>query len=311
MKKAVLAVLFVTATLFASIASGQCPLILKQTYQIITSQVNPCQRQVSFDYIGQSNGLSSINVTVRVNNAIVVNDCIDASHAKDIQKNYISGVFTACDMAAIGVTVTPYNTGNCSNTPCSAPISSIGGAPLPVKFSAFSAIRIKDMVTLNWETATEINNAGFAIERNDNGNWQQVGFVASLAPMGNSSDKLSYEYSEVNYNKAMTQYRLKQVDIDGKAEYSDIKIVRGTSQDARTVLFPNPSSNGTVNLVFTDAAIRDIVISDMAGRSIRQWNGLNSNSLQVSGLNTGMFSVRIMNRETGTMSTEKFIVTAR
>ncbi|MFZ9386717.1 MAG: T9SS type A sorting domain-containing protein [Chitinophagaceae bacterium] len=311
MKKAVLAVLFVAATLSASISSAQCPIIVKTSFLIKTDLNNPCQRQVSFDFIGQSNGLSSINLTVRVGNSVALNVCIDASHAMNVQKNFTSAVFNACDLATIGVSITPYTTGNCGGSQCSATLSSTGGAPLPVKFSAFSASRIKDQVNLKWETATEINNAGFAIERNDNGNWQQVGFVASKAPMGNSSDKLSYEFNDMNYNKTMTQYRLKQVDIDGKAEYSDIKIIRGTSQDARTVLFPNPSSNGTVNLVFDGSAIRDIAVIDMAGQIVKQYRGLNSNSLQVTGLNTGMFSVRIMNRETGTISTEKFIVTAR
>lgn len=311
MKKAVLAVLFVAATLFTSIASGQCPIIVKSSFLIKTDQSNPCLRQVSFDFIGQSNGLASISLTVRVSNSTVINVCIDASHAKDVQKNYTTVFFTACDMATIGVSITPYTSGSCGGTPCSSTLSSTGGAPLPVLFSAFSATRYKEMVNLKWETATEINNSGFAIERNNNGNWQQVGFVATQAPGGNSSDKLNYEFSEINYSKSMSQYRLKQIDFDGKANYSDIKLVRGTDQDAKTTLFPNPSINGTVNLVFDGSAIRDIAVIDMAGQIVKQYRGLNSNSLQVTGLNTGMFSVRILNRENGTQQTEKFIVAAK
>lgn len=311
MKTYALAVLIATSTLFTSSLKAQCPIIVRTSFHIITDQNNPCLRSITFDFIGQSNGLSSINLTVTVSGITVINTCIDASHAKDEQKNYTSAQFTACDFATIGVSITPYTSGNCGGTPCSETLSSIGGAPLPVLFSQFSVSRNKEFVTLKWETATEINNAGFAIERNMNGSWQQTGFVISRAYNGNSTDQLQYEFSEINNNMGITQYRLKQVDLNGVVKYSDTRVIRGTEQDAKTSVFPNPSVNGSVSLVFADASARDILITDMAGRTINQWNGFNSNSLQVKGLSTGMFSIRILHRATGAQSIEKIIVAAR
>lgn len=315
MKRILHVVLFSSSILFTSQLSAQCTEIVRPTFRIITNESNVCERTISFDFIPQSNGQKSINLTVKVDGITVINDCYSFSHLKDIQTNYTSAPFSACNMAGIEVAISTFNSGSCGNvvsgSACGPTWYSSGGAPLPVLFSAFSVTRNKDLVTLKWETANEISNTGFAIERNTNGNWQQVGFIATLAMNGNSSDKLNYEFSEINTAKGMTQYRLKQVDIDGAGKYSDIRMIRGTEQDAKTSFFPNPSVNGHVNVVFADAATRDIAITDMAGRTVKQWNAFNSNSLQVTGLNTGMFSIRIINRATGTQTTEKIIVAAR
>ncbi len=315
MKRILFAVLFATALLFSSQSSAQCTEIVRSTFHIITNELNVCQRSVTFDFIPRSNGNKSINLTVKVGGVTVLDDCFNFDHLKDIQTNYTSAQFAACNMAAIEVAISTFNSGSCNNVVsggiCGPTWYSTGGAPLPVLFSAFSVSRNKELVTLKWETATESSNSGFAIEHNAGGSWQQAGFVASQALNGNSSDKLNYEFSEINTNKGMTQYRLKQVDIDGAAKYSEIKAIRGTEQDAKITIFPNPSLDGNVNVVFTDATTRDISITDMAGRVIKQWNGFNSNSLQVTGLTTGMFSLRISNRITGTQTSEKIIVAAR
>ena len=315
MKRILFAVFFATALLFSRQSTAQCTEIVRSTFHIITDQSNVCLRTVTFDFIPQSNGEKSINLTVKVSGVTVINDCFSFDHLKDIQTNYTSAQFSACNMAAIEVAISTYNSGSCNSIVsggiCTPTWYSSGGAPLPVLFSAFSVARNKELVTLKWETANESNNTGFAIERNSNGNWQQVGFVATKAMNGNSNDKLNYEFSEININKGMTQYRLKQVDIDGAGKYTDIRMIRGTEQDAKTTIFPNPSVNGNVNVVFADASARDIAITDMAGRTVKQWNGFNSNSLQVTGLHTGMFSICIINRATGTQTTEKIIVAAR
>src|SRR4029077_11992471 len=62
-------------------------------------------------------------------------------------------------------------------------------APLPVSFVSFTATRVNNSnVMLRWETATEINNSGFAILRNNgNDNWQVVTFIPSQAVSGNSN----------------------------------------------------------------------------------------------------------------------------
>src|SRR5258706_1153035 len=69
---------------------------------------------------------------------------------------------------------------------------------LPVKFKSFTASRKNSTVLLKWETASEQNSNGFAVERNNNGTWQQVAFVSSQAINGTSNSVLSYKYDDAN-----------------------------------------------------------------------------------------------------------------
>jgi hypothetical protein len=183
---------------------------------------------------------------------------------------------------------------------------------LPVSFKSFTATRNQTNVLLKWETATELNSNGFAIERNIRGTWEQVAFVSSLATGGNSSEALAYLYVDLNNVKGITQYRIRQVDFDNKSKYSDIRAVRGEGQAGNTIVFPNPSFDGRVSIVFDDASlIRNASLSDMSGRILKQWKGITNNNIQIDNLTPGMYSLKIVVPETGEQSVQKIIVSKR
>ncbi|MBK5269478.1 MAG: T9SS type A sorting domain-containing protein, partial [Bacteroidia bacterium] len=185
-------------------------------------------------------------------------------------------------------------------------------ATLPVTFKSFTATRNHSNVLLKWETALEQNNSGFYIERNISGTWEQVAFVPSLAAGGNSSSDLSYQYTDLNNVKGITQYRLRQVDFDTKSKYSDVRAVRGDGQAGKTVVYPNPSYTGKVSVVFEDATVtRNVFLSDMSGRMINRWKAVTANNIQIDNLTPGMYSLRIVVPETGEQSVEKIIVSNR
>lgn len=195
-----------------------------------------------------------------------------------------------------------------------SPISCPAGGALPVSLKAFNARRNKSTVQLTWETVTESMNKGFQVERRTgNKSWEIIAFVDSKAEGGNSNALLAYSYIDGNTYSGITQYRLRQVDMDGKATYSEIRSVRGEQQSGRTILYPNPSSDGAVNVVFEEegASRRDIFVSDMSGRILKQWKGYTNNSLLVDNLGSGMYTIRIVNKETGEQVAEKLIVNRR
>ncbi len=183
---------------------------------------------------------------------------------------------------------------------------------LPVSFKSFTAARNRTNVLLKWETYFEQNNSGFAVERNIRGTWEQVAFVPTQAPDGNSLDPLTYLFNDLNHIRGITQYRIKQVDQDGKFRYSVIRAVRGEGQIGKTIIFPNPSRDGNVTVVFEDASVsRDVSVIDMSGRIIKQWKGVTNNNLQIDNLVPGVFSVRISIPETGEQVVEKIVVSKR
>ncbi len=191
--------------------------------------------------------------------------------------------------------------------------NSVGCAPLPVDFKSFTAARNRSTVLLKWETMTEQNNSGFAIERNTGNNvWQEIAFVPSQASGGNSSDLLAYQYIDANNSKGVTQYRIRQVDIDNRSKYSQIRSVRGDGQAGKTLVYPNPSNDGRVNIVFEDKdVVRDIAVADMSGRIIKQLKGVSNNSILIDNLSPGMYSIRILSVETGEQVVEKIVVNKR
>ncbi|MEI6947230.1 T9SS type A sorting domain-containing protein [Paraflavisolibacter sp. H34] len=180
----------------------------------------------------------------------------------------------------------------------------------PVTFISFNGLRKGANVELNWQTGSESNNKGFYVERkNGSGEWDRLAFVSSKATGGSSSSTLSYSFNDANNASGVTQYRLLQVDYDGKSAHSSIVSVRGQSQQGSTVVYPNPSSNGSVNVVFDQAVtLRNVIITDMVGRVIQQWKNFGSSSLQINNLKSGMYNIMIQNIQSGTHTVERVSV---
>lgn len=184
-----------------------------------------------------------------------------------------------------------------------------GQAPLPVKMRSFTAARNKANVAVKWITSTETNNKGFNVQRNTRGIWETVAFVPSQANLGNSTSDISYSYTDANNHKGVTQYRIQQVDIDGRTSLSEIRSVQGEAQVGRTVVYPNPSNEGSVNLVFdATAGSRDVIVSDISGRVIKSWRGIKESTLKITNLMPGTYMLRIVNDNNGQSSFEKVVV---
>jgi hypothetical protein len=188
-------------------------------------------------------------------------------------------------------------------------LNTIECTPLPVHFKSFSASRTTPSnVSITWTTSSEQNSRGFNVQKNVGGEWKTIAFVFSQAEGGNSSSDLSYSFKDVNNEKGITQYRIQQVDLDGMAKYSDIKAIRGEGTVGKIVVYPNPSVDGKVNVVFEDNSIRDVQINDMQGRIVKSFKGIANNILVVEKLTSGFYTIKVTNRNTAATSVEKVVV---
>lgn len=186
-------------------------------------------------------------------------------------------------------------------------------ASLPVNFKSFTAVRNRSNVTLTWVTASEVNNSGFEVQRQiGTGEWQTLTFVPSQPSGGLSNSDLTYNYNDVNNVKGVTNYRIRQIDIDGKSKYSVIRSVRGEGQAVKMLVYPNPSNDGRVKVVFEETnGTRDITLTDMNGRTVKQWNGVVTNNISIENLTQGVYTLRVIVKETGEQSVEKIVVYKR
>jgi hypothetical protein len=91
---------------------------------------------------------------------------------------------------------------------------------LPVELTSFNAAIRNGIVDLKWETATEVNNNGFDVERKTgNADWSKIGFVEGH---GMSNSPKYYSFSDKPVGTGKIAYRLKQIDNDGQFEYSPV-----------------------------------------------------------------------------------------
>lgn len=181
---------------------------------------------------------------------------------------------------------------------------------LPVRFSSFTASRTSETrVSIAWTTASEQNNRGFNVQKNVNGEWKTIAFVFSQTPDGNSTSALTYSYNDANSEKGVSQYRVQQVDMDGHFSYSDIRAIRGESVAAKLLVYPNPSTDGKVNIVFEDnTGMRDVQVNDMQGRIVKSYKGITSNLLVIERLTTGFYTIKVTNPATAASSVQKVII---
>ena len=111
--------------------------------------------------------------------------------------------------------------------------------PLPVEMTSFTSQVNGTSVALNWETASETNNAGFEVQMREGDGWNPLGFVEGH---GTTTEAQTYSFDVGELGVGTHAFRLKQIDFDGAFEYSDG--VEATIETPGTHLissaYPNP-----------------------------------------------------------------------
>jgi hypothetical protein len=122
---------------------------------------------------------------------------------------------------------------------------------VPVELTKFDVLVKEKVIHLNWQTATEINNYGFDVERalfstSPINVWTKIGFVRGY---GNSNSPKNYFFIDSDVLNGSYIYRLKQIDTDGNYEYSPQVEVTVNNMPAKFELsqnYPNPFNPSTV-----------------------------------------------------------------
>lgn len=185
---------------------------------------------------------------------------------------------------------------------------------LPVELVAFSATRRGSDVTLKWQTATEVNNYGFDVERSDEGEiFNKIGFVEGH---GTVNTPQNYSYTDLNATGTI-YYRLTQIDRDGTSDNSAVVMVMATRPQTLRIsdTYPNPfNPTATIAIVVPETQNITLNVFDAMGRLIETLhNGLleagsHNFSFNASALASGTYFVRL---DGATASTGHKIVLAK
>lgn len=228
--------------------------------------------------------------------ARILKTAIDNANIGDIQF-YITGdnndhaTFDACPddentTGWIGITTTLDNYAN--------------NVPLPVELTSFTANVSGKRVTLNWTTATEINNYGFEVERKQaQGNWNKIGFVNGH---GNSNSAKEYSYTDKGLAPGKYLYRLKQIDTDGTYEYSN-EVEAEIIHPKEFVVeqnYPNPFNPETsISFALPQQSHVKVTIFNILGQEIEtlvnetREAGQHTIDFNADGLNSGVYLYKI------------------
>lgn len=168
--------------------------------------------------------------------------------------------------------------------------------PLPVELLSFGCQVIDQRkVRLAWTTASELNNDYFLIERSADGIHFET--IEKRKGAGNTSSMTHYAFDDLTRLKELSYYRLKQVDYDGKATYSQLCSATN-SADGGILLYPNPvKSNLTVECDDAEKLkANTISVTDVSGKLIDLplLYDHNKATINCSSLENGMYFIKIV-----------------
>ncbi|HTI09462.1 MAG TPA: T9SS type A sorting domain-containing protein [Puia sp.] len=164
---------------------------------------------------------------------------------------------------------------------------------LPLTWGSFTVTADGDQAHLSWTTLQESNTSHFTIQRSTDGvNFAPIGTVTAK---GNSSSVSSYSFTDVNPNlQGFDYYRLAETDLDGKSNFSLVRVVNfGKGKAVIVQTSPNPVRD-MLNIVVQEDNIT-ILLNDMSGKvvkTMRLAQGFHQTSL--SDLPGGVYQLTIV-----------------
>jgi len=157
---------------------------------------------------------------------------------------------------------------------------------LPVTLVSFNGTSKNGQNMLTWNTSSESNNKGFQIERSaDARDFQMVGFVDGNA---DSREAKVYHFTDSDA-PATSYYRLKQLDNDGKFEYSRVIVIKADS--AELSIYPNPAQDYLT--VCGVGQKQQLLIIDKNGRIILKREIVEKEQIGISKLTCGIYTIVI------------------
>lgn len=154
-------------------------------------------------------------------------------------------------------------------------------------------------VLLRWSTVRETRNSQFVVERSADGiRFDDAGNVKGA---GNSGQKKEYTFFDMQAPTGTIYYRLKQVDMDGSFSYTEVAVVKKTSQNQLMVAKISAETIDSVYTVTVDAMTDGMLtctLKDARGTIISQTThevtaGLNDFSFDMTGQKEGTYKLSL------------------
>lgn len=168
------------------------------------------------------------------------------------------------------------------------------GGTVPVLFSSFNAKCSGNGTLVSWSTSQEVNSDYFEVQRSTDGsNWKTIGTTPAA---GYSS--LSRNYNQLDLEAGNAIYRIKQVDKDGQATYTNYERANCDVKNISSVIYPVPARDVLNVVIKSDRAVRtQLMVFEISGKLVKKLdanvqNGTNNFRISLGGLPSGDYILK-------------------
>lgn len=218
---------------------------------------------------------------------------LDLVHIKNTACVTSNQGFSACDdVGKVGTIVFP-------------------GVVLPVELISFTARTKEEGILLNWQTAVELNNQGFELQRTTfaapTDKWETIAWIPGA---GNSQEEKFYRWLDTEIKSGIVYYyRLQQFDFDNSYTYSQVVSATIPQSNIELTLRPNPAKDVISMRLFSSSPIDfELKLYTPSGQYIKSinWSDSEGYELTVSDLPAGLYF--IVGRINDQLYTQKLII---
>ena len=164
---------------------------------------------------------------------------------------------------------------------------------LPVELTKFDVKKSQKSVMLSWATASEKNNDHFDIQKSSNGTHFET--IGQVKGNGTTATGANYNFEDNTPSVGVAYYRLKQVDADAKFVFSQVRSIRFGNH--KLVVAPTLAKE-SISLTVSNDQLVSFDIVNLNGQKVLAGKANGQQTIDVSGLHSGMYFIRTEGGET-------------
>jgi hypothetical protein len=176
---------------------------------------------------------------------------------------------------------------------------------LPMEWLDFQvkSASTSNQIQLNWKILENRMHKGYVVEYSYNGNtWEDLGHVNGS---GKTDGESAYTYTMGKVFSGTVYFRIKQLELNGSANYSDVKKLNFIGKENQLNVWPNPAT-ALLQINTGDKAGR-VNIIDASGRVVKNIPlSAGINRISVNDLNRGIYMISF-NTNQGEVIQTKFL----
>jgi len=183
---------------------------------------------------------------------------------------------------------------------------------LPVEWLSFEGRPVDRTAELEWVTATETGSSHYIVERSSDGYTFEA--IGQLPAAGNSYSTLTYRFTDAQPERGLNYYRIKQVDLDGSTDLSEVVTLPFDRAVDLGKPYPNPTADRiAIDITVEEAEALDITVLDASGRLVRTFShrqeaGTHPFVAPVGDLEPGAYHLLVTDSQGETTNGGRFIV---